>query len=486
MDITSVLKTITTANLNINITETFHEVEIEVIIDSFCKPTHQFMTAIINTIPERDKIFTFLLTYNDINDIELEDMEISNFLDTIDDVVAISGEIFNTKLKIQINKSIDKSYISIYSLPIFSAYMTTLKALDLLTILSTKAKLGPIIFELIDYDSNILVSSSLISFVGKSNFAHKDIIEDSSLIEAFKSVCNLQTNIKYTFNPDEFYIEKNISPEIDFIFNKLKIIYSLIYIFDMSNLTNDILSLNLSGYKCLAITLDLNTLNYSKLNVYYDIYKWLYTDGNINDKIGVTRNVLSLYIKDSKSIELDSSVFTAIQSNYGIYLRNNVEKYLEVKSKIIETSLSTNTQISQMVDSLSNNFIKNLGAIGTFIVTIVVMKSLDDKKFEDIFTLDMVIISSILVLISIIYLKYTFKEFEYNKTRIKNFYERLKLSYNDILVKKDIDTIFNKDKYFNEDIESANNKVKYYKKSWCFMLLIFQIGVIILGFLIKK
>lgn len=485
MSIASIFNTIAVSELNIKISETFYKLNIEVIIDSFYKINPEFISAILSSVPSRDSIFSFLLVYNDLVDTELENNDIDKFLGDVNDNIAICDEITSTKIKLEISKCIDQPYVSIYSLECFSNYLKSLKVQELLNTLSSKAKLGNIVFEIIDYNSKILANSPSITFAGKSVLFNKDIIKDSSLVNSFKSICNFQTNIEYTFTPDDFCITENVSTEIDLIFNKLKIIYSLIYIFDISNLDGNSLSLNLNGCKCLEIKLSLENLNYDNLKVYYDIYKWLYTDGNINDKIGITRNVLSLYLKNSNSIGLDNSAFTAIQSNYAIYLKDNVEKYLEVKSKIIDTSLSTNTQISQLVDTLASNFIKNLGAIGTFIITIVVMKTLDDKKFEDIFTTDMSIISFILVLISVIYLKYTLKEYDYNKNRIKIFYDRLKLSYTDILVPKDIETIFNKDEYFNEDLKSADEKVNSYKKSWCIMLLTFEIGVIILGFLIK-
>lgn len=484
MNLSSILGYITESNLDIKITETFHKLNIEVIINSFYKIDSQFITSLLNIIPSRDSIFSFLLIYNESNETEMEEKNIDKFLNDIEDSIAISGNITSTKLNIQINKSLDQPIISIYSMESFGYYLKLLKTSNLLTILSNKAKLGFIIFEVIDYNSDLRIDSSSIAFIGSSIHCNKEKITDYTLIKAFKSVCNFQTSFEYEFIPNDFCII-DVNNDIDLVFKKLKIIYSLIYIFDISNLTDNYLTLNLNGKKYLEVKLSLNDLNFENLTVYYEIYEWLYTDGNISDKIGITRNILSLYLKDANSIEIDYSAFTAIKSNYAIYLKDNVEKYLEVKSKIIDTLLSTNTQIGALVDSLTNNFIKNLGAIGTFIFSITVMKSLDDKKFQDIFTYDIIIISFFLVLISVIYFKYTINEYDYSKKRMQILYDRLKMSYGDILVDKDIEIIFNKDEYFSQDLEAADTKVEYYKKLWCTILLIFELAVIILGFFSK-
>lgn len=67
------------------------------------------------------------------------------------------------------------------------------------------------------------------------------------------------------------------------------------------------------------------------------MYSWIFTDGNAADKAIIARNVLSLHCKYSSLIDIDELAFASMQSNYNLYLRNNVNQYLELKTKWLIT-----------------------------------------------------------------------------------------------------------------------------------------------------
>lgn len=79
----------------------------------------------------------------------------------------------------------------------------------------------------------------------------------------------------------------------------------------------------------------------------YKIYEWISTDGNAMDKAIIARNIISLYSQFTSIIEIDAKTFSFIQSNFKLYQKDNVDKYIEVKNKVAE-------YILEIVNSTSN------------------------------------------------------------------------------------------------------------------------------------
>jgi len=466
---------------NTEITENFHSLNISISFNNIFILTHDLCNKILNILSCDDKLFSFTIKYDDSNEVIYSE-NICAFIENLNNQINLLNPQQSTEIFIQINKCKTNSTINIYSIDNFCTYLESANICEILTNLSSKFYHNFITFEIIDALSNINISSN--SFIIKSinSSIGRDYIIDNSSKENFRSVCCFLGKVCLNFTPDAFDLPTSQNARIDSFFQKLKIIFSIIYIFDISDLINNNINIKLNGYKNIELNLPINTLNLNNLIIYYDIYKWIYTDGNISDKIGIARNIISLYLTNYNTIELHESVLTAIRSNYTIYLKENVEKYLEVKTKVIDNIFSTNTQISDLINSLTKNFMKNLSVIGTFIATITIMNSLNDKRLTNIFTSEITIISLVLVLISVFYFKYTCKEYDQNKKRIKTLYSRLKESYKDILVPADIGTLFKNDIYFNDDIHEADEKATLYKEYWKWCLFIFEMLVIILGF----
>ena len=58
--------------------------------------------------------------------------------------------------------------------------------------------------------------------------------------------------------------------------------------------------------------------------VLYKIYDWIYSGGSSIDKAIIARNIICLHCKYEPLLNLDEKVLSSIQSNYNLYLKDNV------------------------------------------------------------------------------------------------------------------------------------------------------------------
>ena len=66
----------------------------------------------------------------------------------------------------------------------------------------------------------------------------------------------------------------------------------------------------------------------------YKLMSWSFEGGSCADKIGLLRNILSIHLDGSGNIKFDNEVWDTVRSNYQIYLKGNIQDYLDVKNKI--------------------------------------------------------------------------------------------------------------------------------------------------------
>ena len=255
----------------------------------------------------------------------------------------------------------------------------------------------------------------------------KSIIAESNLIEAIINTVESNDSL-FTFNvkyddSEEISLDPN---DIDSFIAELN---NYTYLFDINSMT-------------LRIIISKEKYN-SSVNIYSieHFSNYLLTDNPsiilniLSDKVNIARNILSLYLKDDNKLDIDTSVLSAIQSNNSLYLKSNVENYFEIKTKVIDNIINTNNQISDMINDLASNFMKNLSAIGTFIITIIIVNSINDGKFKD------------------------------------------------ILTETEVNELLKNNEYYNTDMNNANTKRKFYCILWCIFLLVFLILLFILGFI---
>lgn len=306
------------------------------------------------------------------------------------------------------------------------------------------------------------------------------------LSNKIKENCHLTNFSQYPYTPSYFYLVKRPDDNdvITEIFDKLSIIFLLASIYDVVTIDDDEkLTFKLNGYKTIEGNLDIREeyLRKDSIDGYFKIYEWIYSEsGSVTDKIGLARNVLSLYIK-SNSIEIDDDVYFSIQSGFKVYLKENLNTCIEIRGKISDQLLALSQKASQILDAYFSNFQKAISAFITFFISVFLIRVLTTGNFINTFTRDATIIAFSLIYTSLVFMIYSLRIFNKEKDRIDSKYKMLKGRFQDLLVEQDIEKILNQDKEFKFDMDFLTERRNEYTALWELFLTSFVILILTLS-----
>jgi hypothetical protein len=208
---------------------------------------------------------------------------------------------------------------------------------------------------------------------------------------------------------------------------------------------------------------------------YFEIHKWLYNEGNLSDKAGLVRNIITIHLRNNSLLELEDNTLASIRSSHEIYLKQNVQQYIEVKNKIVDSLNDMAQKAGGMVDMFTGTLKNNFLGIITFFVSTVVLNAVSGEEDGVIFSTQIAMISYGLLLISGLFLIASIWEIIQDINRFKNNYKRIRSYYGDILNDGDIEKIFCNDRYHKEDISYVWSKTKFYSVIWVITLVAFYL-----------
>ncbi len=432
----------------------------EIKLDQF--PKLQEINQVLSMFPYRDHLTINLLdnseTLHVVNEtLVIDESEYNRF---IKENKELENEII---ISINITKRIEDEKVSVYTLKFFIDMMQNKKITEIMKIFSNLLeKYNKISF--VNYDDLSNFYTKTISMINSEKKFDKKGYDRNENLEKIKSIGNFINNVEYRLLPEDFDIEySSIDTIVKEKFSKIRTILSIIYISNISKIENEKLDVHLSGYQNKDFQIDLeNLVNRDNYEDIYEIYKWTYKEGNISDKINLVRNVISLHCKYSGILEIDNKTFASIKSNYEIYLKKNLDKYIELKNKATEFTMQTYTQINDISLDFISSLKKNIIAFVTFLLGTILTNVVSDSKLDNILTNDIVAICYWLLAGSIVYLVISIFELNFKFNRYTNSYFQLKNSYKDLLDDDDIEEIFEKDKGYIENKELISKiKIKY-------------------------
>ncbi|MFM2306511.1 MAG: hypothetical protein RLZZ367_1180, partial [Bacteroidota bacterium] len=237
----------------------------------------------------------------------------------------------------------------------------------------------------------------------------------------------------------------------------------------------------INGYKAISTTINFNLAPLVSLAEYLKIYNWIYDDGNLFDKLGLTRNIVSLHLSMPERLILNGNVFESIKSAHKIYLENNIKQYIDIRNKISDQLLEFNKRAVSIVDTYAGNFQKSVFTFLTFLVSMILLR-LANKEGEISISGSAAILCIGLFISVIIYLYYSLWELDEQKRRFERSYENMKLRYEDLLDPKDIARILRNDSDFKQDLAFINDKRKRYTFMWEVVMAIFALLLVLLYF----
>lgn len=193
------------------------------------------------------------------------------------------------------------------------------------------------------------------------------------MIEDRNSNCNWIGGTKFV-TPDYFHFETadlTVGGNLEETFNKKLISLTVPFLASLTQVEYDIIQSTMNGYKTVKVNLSIE-VPVNKAASVYSLYSWVYAS-KTSDKLGILRNISSLYLKSDPAINLSlfceniDDIFNSAKSSFEIYLRENVKLYFDQKKKIeesIQTKVKEITQdISSVLDLMNKNIFAAVGLI---------------------------------------------------------------------------------------------------------------------------
>lgn len=463
---------------NLEVEENFEFVSISFeSLDLSLPNTRATINEAFEFVNQRD-IYTISIIIDDCDPIVLNtNSEYDNFKAESDSAFGIKEESSFVRFQIQINKSFSHNTTSIYFIEELTHYIENLSFLGIFHKLNEFFQNEIICFE--SQIEDIHIKTSSIAFIkGKKHLNHS-VIDRKARIEKTRNLSFCELFSRYLFIPEDFHILESDKKyaKIETIFHRLEQALSIIFLFDIVEIKDNQFIYKLNGHKSIIQRVNIYDINLSSHKTYYKIYEWAYVDGNVIDKVGLARNVLSLYVNTS-DLHIESSVIDSIQSNHKMYLRGNLKQYIDIRNKISEQLFEFKNKADKVVDGFVDSFKKTLISVVSFYASVILIRVLSKSSdFTNIFTGEIFLLSTFFVIVAFLILLASRWELKEQIKRYQESYLNLKTRHLDLLDQNDIDLILNNDKDFNDNILYINNKKEVYNRCW--------IGTIILLFVIS-
>lgn len=438
-------------------------------------PEYNYFASIIQYIPHRDKI---KITLQD------ETERVYNFLtaneDSYEEFIGDTLPDEVIEVKIRIDKEAVDNHFSIYAFNEFVQDILSLTLEEVMVAFSGLLKQSPdfLVFDV--YSPATMFATKTMFFVPYGNGRINTEFNRRKRIEDCKEVSYFYNFDIYEVLPDDFKItidyENNPLTEV---FQKIMVLLSVSFIATSSTINGDQLKGIINGQRTMEYCCEMNQLPNNK--ILYGIYNWIYTDGNPIDKAIIARNVISLHCKYVSITEIDEKVMASIQSNYNLYLKENVKEYLELKNKVAEFISDTVSKTGEYATGLLDKFKSNIIAIFGFMFTVILANIVSNQPLDNLFIKEITILIECVLVGSFIYLIICYCQSRYEIRKVYDSYEQLKLNYKEILTDDDLMDVFGNDEMLKKMKETISRSEKIYLGIWIFFLVAALIIVEILS-----
>jgi hypothetical protein len=458
--------------------ETFKEVNLEYKIHEY---NWDILSGLVNNlreIPKRDKFELTVDINGSVKSITTtESIDVHLVKDFFDS--EISDEI---KIDLVIYKEAINEVISVYFIKVLEGYIKSTSINNLLISFGRFFQ-GKLHFEVFEEISSF--RSQSVSFDTNGSFSAVDEVyrRTSKLSEIKENACKIFDDCEFLID-DFFLIKRNSNyQELMNFFDSVAILLALSTFSNVLSLNekNEV-SFKINGYKTIDVkNINLNRLPY-EMSLLHKISSWIFESGQCSDKLGLIRNIMSLHVDNSGLVEINKYTWLAIQSNYEIYLKDNIHQYIEIKNKLTDYIFSYNTKIYELSDQFQNSFRSNLVALIGFIISVVVVNGFKDSGVKTIFSGEYLYIVVAISCISALWMWFSKQDLVYRSINSeKNIRSVLSRNYQNVLMKDEIDSYI--DPAFSESKVYLNQQLDKYICWWSIILLIFT-SVFILGYFI--
>lgn len=395
--------------------------------------------------------------------------EYIQFLDSLDD-----DEIVDVNLTI--DKKIVNGYLSIYCFEKFAEDINSLpidKALNVFSGFMKEAG-NVMVFEL--FDCRDIFYTKTMFFLAAGSRTLSSTFDRTKRLSECRENAYFYNQDNYELLPDDFKIEVGYEGNpLGELFLKLETILASCLLASNSFIQDGNLKLQIMGQRSVEYNDALENIQGN--NNLYKIYDWMYSGGNIIDKAIIARNIICLHCKYEVLLNIGSEVMSSIQTNYNLYLKDNVTQYLELKNKVAEFISDIVSRTGEYATEMLDKFKANLLAIFGFLFSVILANIVSDQPLDNIFTRDITIISEIVLGASFVYLFISYLQSKCELQKVYDSYDKLKDSYREVLTEEDIRECFQNDTIKTEMEEEINKSIRRYLVAWGVFLVILLIAV---------
>jgi hypothetical protein len=235
---------------------------------------------------------------------------------------------------------------------------------------------------------------------------------------------------------------------------------------NISDETGSRRSYSFEGYARVTLETNNDEEYIDRQEMIFEVYRWVFIDNNYSTRLGILRNVMS--IKNSESfVELfDNDLLRILQSNYKIYLKDNIKQYIEVKNKTSEFMFELHKKADDIVEDYKSTLQKLILGILTYFFTVAMVK-IFNKADTVILTKEVTVITSILLVLSIVFLYFTAKDLERRKKQLTKQLINIKRQYLNVIDKQELDSVFN-----DNLITNIDDDISTVFKSWFWIVIL--------------
>lgn len=430
-------------------------------------PEYSYFLNIIHSISKRDGIRITLQDDNerffDFSGGAASEEMYTGFIED-----ALGDEIVEVRIKI--DKEIKENYFSIYDFEEFAKDLLSLSIEDVMASFSGLFKESPSFLVFDVFSPMPMFTTKTMFFLPHGNGMINSDFNRMQRIESCKEGSYFYNFDVYEILPDDFKINIDYPANpLSGIFQKITTLLSISFIATSSTVNESQLKGIINGQRTMEFCCDINSLPDNK--ILYRIYNWIYTDGNSIDKAMIARNVISLHCKYVPISEIDDKVMASIQSNYNLYLRDNVKEYLELKNKVAEFISDTVSKTGEYATNLLDKFKSNIIAIFGFMFTVILANIVSDQPLDNLFTKEITILIECVLAGSFVYLVICYLQSRYEIQKVYDSYEQLKRNYNGILTEDDLLEIFGNDEVMRKMKKTISRSEKLYLVIWIVFLV---------------
>ncbi|SFB09779.1 hypothetical protein SAMN05216249_10937 [Acetitomaculum ruminis DSM 5522] len=357
------------------------------------------------------------------------------------------------KLNVQvlIEKTIIDNKLSVYKLEAFNKHFLGLDIINMIKFIEDDINNGnQLVFEL--YDSDMLLATKTLAFKPVSNTSEFQKIDRKEKIKEVQKNSFAFWKGEYLPLPDDFhFIIDNQNNPYKEKFGIIETLLAIVCIADNVHFFDDKITCQIYGKRMSVIDVRFSELKYNE--TLFDIYTWIFTEGNIVDKISLARNLLSLHCRLILLQNIDEQTFLSIKANFAIYQKENVDKYIEIKNKLTEFLAKLVDDSKEVILGIVSDIGKNMVAFFSFVLTVFVTSIMSEKGLENIFTKEVTAFSDFFIVCSFVYIGVTWWITNFKIQKLRDSYETMKENNSFFKGTKEFDEIFDDSKVDNTILE---------------------------------